>query len=123
MNAPSSVSSVASSAPSGLLSRLSSNAPSNPPQLRSHCSSLRFQSKSLASSLSDNQSVRSPPKRMCYPEVDSPTDEMEEEGPQSSGGFVSARNQYIVDQQKKFGKAYNPKTDQYELNTLSIVEI
>ena len=60
---------------------------------------------------------------MCYPEVDSPTDEMEEEGPQSSGGFVSARNQYIVDQQKKFGKAYNPKTDQYELNTLSIVEI
>ena len=48
---------------------------------------------------------------------------MEEEGTQSSGGFVSARNQYIVDQQKKFGKAYNPKTDQYKLNTLSIVEI
>lgn len=28
-----------------------------------------------------------------------------------SSGFVSARNQYIVDQQKKFGKSYNPNND------------
>ena len=31
----------------------------------------------------------------------------------SSSGFVSARNQYITDQQKKFGKSYNPNNDRY----------
>ena len=54
---------------------------------------------------------------MCYTKVDPSANEMEEEeeGPQSSGGFVSARNQYIVDQQKKFGKSYNPNAEQYNM--------
>lgn len=29
----------------------------------------------------------------------------------STSGFVSARNQYIIDKQKKFGKSYNPEND------------
>lgn len=29
----------------------------------------------------------------------------------SLGGFVSAKSQYIIDQQKKFGKSYNPSND------------
>ena len=29
----------------------------------------------------------------------------------ASGGFISARSQYIVDQKKKLGKNYNPSTD------------
>lgn len=29
----------------------------------------------------------------------------------SLGGFVSAKSQYIIDQQKKFGKSYNPSSD------------
>ena len=30
-----------------------------------------------------------------------------------SSGFVTAKNQYIVDQQKKYGKSYNPSNDKY----------
>lgn len=30
-----------------------------------------------------------------------------------SSGFVTAKNQYIVDQQKKYGKSYNPNNDKY----------
>lgn len=109
---------IKSSTSSGLLSRLSSNTQSNQLRLRSNPSSLRSQPRSVVTSLPDDQSIRrSPPKRMCYTKVDPSANEMEEEeeGPQSSGGFVSARNQYIVDQQKKFGKSYNPNADQYNM--------
>ena len=30
-----------------------------------------------------------------------------------SSGFVTTKNQYIVDQQKKYGKSYNPNNDKY----------
>ena len=37
--------------------------------------------------------------------------EKEQEPPRMAGGFTTAKNQYIVDQQKKHGNNYNPKTD------------
>ena len=51
-------------------------------------------------------------KRNCI--VEEPDEmEIEDEPPASTvaNGFVSARNQYITDQQKKFGKSYNPSND------------
>lgn len=42
--------------------------------------------------------------------------DIEEQQPSKTvGGFVSARNQYIVDQQKKFGKSYNPSNDKLDI--------
>lgn len=63
---------------------------------------------------------RSSPKESYFNEKrshvpDTTSDEVMEVEPTVSnhGGFVSARNQYIADQQKKFGKTYNPSTDKY----------
>lgn len=48
--------------------------------------------------------------------------DIEEQQPSKTlGGFVSARNQYIADQQKKFGKSYNPSSD--KLDVLFIILI
>ena len=87
---------------------------------------------------SSSQVFRPPTKRACYNttprqplygrsrsyrneeeeeevEVDNSVDGDNTESVPStpSSGFVSARNQYITDQQKKFGKSYNPNNDRY----------
>ena len=51
----------------------------------------------------------SPPKRV----------HVEEEERPSLGGFTSAKTQYIVDQQKKFGKSYNPSQDALSIPLMS----
>ena len=54
-------------------------------------------------------------KRNCV--VEEPDEmEIEDESPISTvaNGFVSAKSQYITDQQKKFGKSYNPSNDKYK---------
>ena len=47
-----------------------------------------------------------PPKRIC----EEKEEEFETEKP-SCVGFTSAKNQYIIDQQKKHGTNYNPSQD------------
>ena len=44
---------------------------------------------------------------------------VEEEERPSLGGFTSAKTQYIVDQQKKFGKSYNPSQDALSIPLMS----
>ena len=97
---------------------------------------------------SSSQSFRLPTKRACYSatprqplygrsrsyrneeeeeevEIDEVSamggDNTESSPSTSSSGFVSARNQYITDQQKKFGKSYNPNNDRYVYDFFQIV--
>ena len=61
-----------------------------------------------------------PPKRVC----EEKEEDADTERPVVSG-FTSAKNQYIIDQQKKHGKNYNPSQDPYwflSLFTLAICE-
>ena len=112
---PSAPQGVSDISPSFFSSSSSSAQSKIPLRLQSNTALLRSQSRTVVTSLPDDQSNRrSVTKRMCYAsKSDPPEDEVEEEEPQPSRGFVSARNQYIVDQQKKFGKSYNPNSDQY----------
>ena len=62
-----------------------------------------------------NQALRKissvPAKRSCAKvQTVEPMLDESDDAP-ASGGFISARSQYIVDQKKKLGKNYNPSTD------------